>query len=326
MPDNEETRNTPVYRSSVDCTTSNPTPNPQKSYSNVVSQKKYPDKDQAIIFSALERALLQDYTIALGSTIPPKNFTHLSKMTNNRICVYLQNKVMVNNFMENIGEITVNGIEIKARKLVTPAKRLVFSNVCPTVTDEIIINEIVKLGLTPISLMTSLRISTSLPEFNRILSFRQQIYIKPGNSDIPDSLDNNQKQNAITETAINTTEYIGDFEEPHTETIEDTTTTQSISTNQTLKRPIESTPSPLTTPENSNNSCPVFTKPIQYNIKAPKKKQKKNTTHTPPKTENSENLFLLVEKYINENSSSLPLNYKQLNDMFHNIYMAYITL
>ncbi|KAL3284392.1 hypothetical protein HHI36_018555, partial [Cryptolaemus montrouzieri] len=86
------------------------------------------------------------------------------------------------------GEITVNGEILKARKLISPADRIILSNVCPTIPHKISIDELLNLGLKPFSAMTSLRISITLQEFSHILSFERQIIVNPDNIEIPESL------------------------------------------------------------------------------------------------------------------------------------------
>ncbi|KAL3281679.1 hypothetical protein HHI36_004885 [Cryptolaemus montrouzieri] len=159
----------------------------KKTYSNA-TKTKYPNKDQTIIFSAIEGAQIQDYLIPLGNAIQSKNIIYLSKTTNNRVCVYLANKNLVDKFMSDYDEITVNGKILKARKLISPADRIILSNVCPTMPHEILIDELLSLSLKPVSAMTSLKTSTTLQEYSHILGFRRQIFVNPHNIEIPESL------------------------------------------------------------------------------------------------------------------------------------------
>lgn len=86
-----------------------------RTYSSAVSSPIFPSKEQAIVFSALENTRLQDYLIPLGSIIQPKNIIFSSRLSNNQICIYLSNKQLVETFMNDYGQIEVNGMVVSAR-------------------------------------------------------------------------------------------------------------------------------------------------------------------------------------------------------------------
>ncbi|XP_050501206.1 uncharacterized protein LOC126881168 [Diabrotica virgifera virgifera] len=160
-----------------------------KSYSTAASQQNFfPGKENAILFSAINNTPLQDYLISLGNLINPKNILFSSRLSNNRICMYLSCMQAVEDFMTNYGSIQVNGETVRARRLITPAERIVLSNVCPSIPHEVIIQELKHLGLNLVSPITFLKISASLPEYSHIKSFRRQVFISPHNTTIPDSI------------------------------------------------------------------------------------------------------------------------------------------
>ncbi|CAG9818092.1 unnamed protein product [Phaedon cochleariae] len=167
--------------------------NPQlKSYSNAVTQQapKFPTKEQAIIFNSIDGIKLQEYLLQLGAIVQPRNIIFSSRISNNRICIYLSSKNVVEEFLANHGKITINEETIKARRLITPSDRLVMSNVSPTIPHDILFSELQALGLTLISPITFLRIGTTNPEYSHILSFRRQVYFTPSdNCEIPESLE-----------------------------------------------------------------------------------------------------------------------------------------
>lgn len=164
------------------------TPTSSKSYSSVVIQDKFPSKEQAIIFGATENTRLQDYLIPLGSIIQPKNILFSSRLSNQRICMYLASREVVEDFMNKYGSIEVNNQIIKARRLVTPAQRLVLSNVCPSIPHDLLAKELQNLGLKLISPINFLRINAQNPEYSHILSFRRQVYVSSSNCNLPDSI------------------------------------------------------------------------------------------------------------------------------------------
>lgn len=149
------------------------------SYSNALIQQRYPKKDQAIIFPSINGVKLQEYLFAIGPLVNPRNILFSSRISNNRICIYLSNKETVDKFMNEQGSITVNAERLQARRLVTPAERLIISNVCPTIPHSTLELSLRDMGVTLLSPMTYLRIGVTNPEYNHILSFRRQIYVKP---------------------------------------------------------------------------------------------------------------------------------------------------
>nr|CAH7756748.1 unnamed protein product [Callosobruchus chinensis] len=163
-----------------------------QSYSNAVIHHtpKHPNKDQAIIFNAVDGAKIQDYLLQLGPIVNPRNIKFCSRISNNRICIYLSSKTQVDQFLDHPGEIKINNEIIKARRMVTPADRLVISNVCPTLPHAVLRDRLLEFGINIISPITFLRIGAPLPEYSHILSFRRQAYITPTEATtIPDSLE-----------------------------------------------------------------------------------------------------------------------------------------
>uniref|UniRef100_A0A6P7FV73 Uncharacterized protein LOC114333053 n=1 Tax=Diabrotica virgifera virgifera TaxID=50390 RepID=A0A6P7FV73_DIAVI len=102
--------------------------------------------------------------------------------------MYLSSKLTVDNFMEKYGSIQVQGETVRARRLITPAERLVLSSVCPTIPHDVLIRELKEMGLNLVSPITFLRIGASLPEYNHIKSFRRQVFVSPHSIMIPDSI------------------------------------------------------------------------------------------------------------------------------------------
>lgn len=160
-----------------------------KSYSLALTQQQFPSKQQAILFSSTDGTKLEEYIFALGSLIGAKNILFSSRISNNRICIYLSSKNAVDKFMSEYGTITINEETLSARRLITPTERLILSNVCPTIPHQNIENELRKLGLNLVSPMSFRKIGVTNPEYSHILSFRRQIYISPPTDmEIPESL------------------------------------------------------------------------------------------------------------------------------------------
>ncbi|KAH0556651.1 hypothetical protein KQX54_001220 [Cotesia glomerata] len=58
-------------------------------------------KEQAIILDSVDGVQIHEYAVASGSKIGPENIRHLSRIANNRICIYLSTKEVADNLIEN---------------------------------------------------------------------------------------------------------------------------------------------------------------------------------------------------------------------------------
>lgn len=154
----------------------------------VLTKVVYPKKDQAILFSSLDNIPIKDYIINLGKIIGPKNVTFASKISNNRVCIYLASKECVNNFMTEHGGITIGDVYLTARRLITPANRLILSNVSPIIPHETIEEALKSTGLKIVSPVSFIGVGLGLPEYAHIYSFRRQVYALPDGNELPSSL------------------------------------------------------------------------------------------------------------------------------------------
>ena len=132
-----------------------------ESYSHAVQLDASPTKDQAIIIHAIDDTSLQDYALAIGKLIGPKSIRYISKISNNRICAYLDKKEIVLHLTNLRKRITVNNNTLNLRPTLTPAQRIIFKR------------NNVKLC----SRITTLKAGMADPEYAHILSFRRQAYI-----------------------------------------------------------------------------------------------------------------------------------------------------
>lgn len=157
---------------------------PQMSTSYVAAAKStpkptFPKKEQAILFHSADNLKLFEYVKAVGDIIGPRNICFASRISNNRICIYLNKIELVDQLITNHSTINVGNMELNVRRLVTPAKRLVLSNVCPSIPHELIETALIDLGLQLASPISFLKAGIPGDEYNHILSFRRQVYIVP---------------------------------------------------------------------------------------------------------------------------------------------------
>ncbi|KAL4126296.1 hypothetical protein QTP88_010518 [Uroleucon formosanum] len=95
--------------------------------------------------------------------------------------------------MENLlkiqSSIQVNGIEIPIRRLINTSKRIILSNVYPTIPNQLIIDALHELGIKTVSQISHMTAGFATEQFSHILSFRRQIYISQDSmSKLPSSI------------------------------------------------------------------------------------------------------------------------------------------
>ncbi|KAG8239392.1 hypothetical protein J437_LFUL018243 [Ladona fulva] len=62
--------------------------------------------------------------------------THVTPLSHNRVCIYLQNEELVLAFMAHHGGISINHLWLEVRRMVATVEKLFLSNVSPKVADE----------------------------------------------------------------------------------------------------------------------------------------------------------------------------------------------
>lgn len=91
--------------------------------------------------------------------------------------------------------IVINGHEIQLRRLLNPAKRIVISNVCPSMPNIKILQDLQSLDILPISQINYLKAGINIEGYEHIRSFRRRVYIKHEDiQKLPGSLTLNHNQ------------------------------------------------------------------------------------------------------------------------------------
>ena len=136
-------------------------------------------REQGIVLDCIEGLNLTDYTCAIGDLVNKNNVLCASRISNNRICVYVATKELVNQTTANHEFITINEHKVNLRPLVSRNKRIIFSNVSPELPNYVLEKVLTELKINPASTITTLRAGINKEGYNHVLSFRRQIYVKP---------------------------------------------------------------------------------------------------------------------------------------------------
>ena len=159
------------------------------SYARITQQMQFPTREQAIVLDAVDGLSVHQYTVAIGKLIDPKNIRFVSRISHGRVCLYLSSKELVDKLTDNPTKVNIDTHRIEIRPLMSKAKRIIISNVCPIIPHQFILDELIKYNVKPASQITFIRAGMSDPGYSHILSFRRQIYIQPEDvSKIPETM------------------------------------------------------------------------------------------------------------------------------------------
>lgn len=153
------------------------------SYSQVTQQTQVPTKEQAVILDAIEGIPVIEYTRAIAKKINPANIRYVSRVSNNRVCLFVNNKETANELIDVHKIVNINDNELTIRPLVSRAKRIILSNVWPFIPNNLILQELQKLHILPVSQISYIRAGNSDQALNHVLCFRRQMYLNPNDVD-----------------------------------------------------------------------------------------------------------------------------------------------
>lgn len=117
-----------------------------------------------------------DYLMAIGQIVGPKNIISISKISNQRVCLYLKSMQIVETLTTNHSIVTIKDHTVDIRKYVTPAKRIIFSNVALHIPNEPLKEVIKNIGLKAVSPISILRAGLG-GDYSHVLSHRRQTSI-----------------------------------------------------------------------------------------------------------------------------------------------------
>ncbi|CAD6210763.1 GSCOCG00010933001-RA-CDS, partial [Cotesia congregata] len=95
-------------------------------------------KEQAIVLDTVDGTPTQDYALVIATKIDPENIRHISRISNNRVCVYLSSKEIADQLIDIHQAIIITNQRILIRPLFSWNKRLIISNVQPIIPNDIV--------------------------------------------------------------------------------------------------------------------------------------------------------------------------------------------
>ena len=159
------------------------------SYAQVAQQTQFPTREQAIVLDSVEGISIQEYTVAIGKITDPKNIRFVSRISHGRVCLYLNSKENADKLTESNKKVVIGQHALEIRPLISKAKRIILSNVCPIIPHHIVQEELIKHNIRLSSQITFIRAGINDPSYAHVLSFRRQVYIHPEDvTNLPDVL------------------------------------------------------------------------------------------------------------------------------------------
>lgn len=140
----------------------------------------HPDEIQGIIFNHVNDTPIPNYFEALSPLIGgPLNIIAASRVSGNRVIIFLSNANIVNDFMTNHGGFRINEGYVKIRYLKSTLTKLILSNVSPMIPTILLENYLSKtLNLDLVSPISIFRVNPNDEKYAHI-SFRRQLYYRP---------------------------------------------------------------------------------------------------------------------------------------------------
>lgn len=154
----------------------------QPTTTSTTETHSFPRREQAIVINVHENLKLVDYVTCIGNLIGPKEVLFASRISNSRICIFLTDTKHVDFIIRNHSKIIINEYELSVRRLITPAKRIIISNVCPSIPHNVIEQVILSMGFKPVSPVSFLRAGLQSSDYTHVLSFRRHIYVQPNDN------------------------------------------------------------------------------------------------------------------------------------------------
>lgn len=152
--------------------------NPSSQSTSYAEQLQMPTKEHAIVIDAVEGLKVEDYAIAIGSIITPIKLKYISRISQGRVCLFLDSKATTEELLSTHPKVKVGNSLLEIRPLVAKTKRVLISNVSPIIPTSLIYNELAKKGITSSPRISDVRAAISDPGYGHVGSFRKQMYLK----------------------------------------------------------------------------------------------------------------------------------------------------
>ncbi|KAL7293117.1 hypothetical protein TKK_0013270 [Trichogramma kaykai] len=140
-------------------------------------EEAVPSKEQALILHCVDGLSFTDYVTAIGEMVAPTNVLFSSRISNNRVCVYLSKPELVDEIVDNQKCISIGKSMIPIEPLVKRKQPILISNVAPTIPNYVLQALLDKLGTKICAPISILRAPIVNKEYSHVLSSTRKTYI-----------------------------------------------------------------------------------------------------------------------------------------------------
>ncbi|KAL4097756.1 hypothetical protein QTP88_022478 [Uroleucon formosanum] len=123
-------------------------------FASITANYNSPKRDQALVFNSIDEVPQKDYILAVGQIVSPKNITFVSRISNNRFCIFYRIKINQSSKENN---------HFKCLPLHTQNQE--------------ILNALKDVDIIPSSQINYLKAGINIEGYEHIMSFRRQMYI-----------------------------------------------------------------------------------------------------------------------------------------------------
>lgn len=154
------------------------------------SHQQTPNKDQAIVIDTIDGVPQTEYVFHVAMLVSPSDILYASYISRRRFCIFLSSKTIVDELIESQATIIIQKTPIIIHRLISTSKKIIITNVCPTISNELLLAELKKNKIIPTSDIIELKLNINHEKFKHIKSFRRQMYVNRNDVDkIPLSMD-----------------------------------------------------------------------------------------------------------------------------------------
>lgn len=154
-----------------------PTPTQAMTFAQAANQITFPKKEHAIIMPSIPNTPIQAYILALTNIIEPEKILFRERISNHRICVFLNSKKTVDELLENHEAITIEQQSIPIRRLISSAQRIIISGGSPIVPHVYIENKLKNLNFDLASSISFLNAGININRLKHVQTFKRQAYV-----------------------------------------------------------------------------------------------------------------------------------------------------
>lgn len=148
-----------------------------------------PKKDQGIVIEAVEGLKIKQYLETVGEIVGPDNIIYASRLSRERICMYMKSKELVNEITEKFDAIIIDENELQIRPLLLRSTKYYINRICPSIPSSFLHDIISNQGINITSKIQREKMSHEENNFSHVYSFRRTFYGLPNkNVTIPESI------------------------------------------------------------------------------------------------------------------------------------------